>query len=255
MALSAHAAKIPLVVLNIVTAAVYFSSVRLPFVCGGFVSLSISAAVISTSIASGVIVLIITVAVLLGQTGTMGFLFLFLSVHVISFVGSYLYVRKWSLGQLVTLDMILEDSENFALVKSNAAFLSLSVAGMRAAHPVCVSWAFFKQGASTWPREPRVWLFFAKFVAIYPEETQTLSWILHTVVSEKLHGVTIRTIKEQVQVIVHERESNLSPLLKATLNSLGKRTQRTKHKLRHVWDVVIQGNISEVESASRRFAD
>jgi class 3 adenylate cyclase len=255
MALSAHAALIPMIVINVIVAIIYFGSARIPFVCGGFVSLTIATAVISTSIASGVIVLIVTGSAVVGRKGSMGFLFLFVSLHVLSYIFSSVFVRKWSHGQLVILDQILDDPDNFRLVTSPAHFLSLSVAGMRVAHPVCVSWNFFKLGADMWPLEPRVWLFFAKFVAVYPEETQTLTWIHHMIVSEKLHGVTIRTIKEQVVVISHERESNLSPLLKSRLNSLGKRTQRSKHKLRHVWDVVIQGNVGEVESATRRFTE
>jgi hypothetical protein len=40
--------------------------------------------------------------------------------------------------------------------------------------------------------------------------------------------------------------------LTAKLQALSKQIQPTKHQLRHVWDIVIQGNITELESAARR---
>jgi hypothetical protein len=161
-------------------------------------------------------------------------------------------MRRRVQRDLAVLDEILDSDEDCSLVEDPETFLDIAVAGMRVGHPICVNWILFRYAVETWPREPDIWYIFAKSVAIYPEETATLNWIQHTIVAERLKGATISCVKRPAHILGRRRESNLSPDLKTQLNSLSKHLLRTKHKLRHVWDVVIQGNVGEVESSSKR---
>ena len=205
--------------------------------------------------------------------GATSFLFLVMGILVIAFnlkmtlvgffidlgfwaavlVVAHLLLRKSERDALQLLELIQEDQARFAeKVTSTNQLLNLVVIGFRYAHPVCLDWTVLKMGVDRWPQCALLWYLFAKFAAIYPEETQCLSWIFHRIVALKVRGSAIRTIKEQALSITRQRETNLNTDLRAKLNTLSRQVQPTKHRLRHVWDVVIQGNINEVEISTKR---
>ena len=64
-------------------------------------------------IISGVQVVVITIMVIMGKTGSLVFLFFFLLAWVIGFLVSFLLMHRWSKGHIATLDAILESPENF----------------------------------------------------------------------------------------------------------------------------------------------
>jgi hypothetical protein len=53
-------------------------------------------------------------------------------------------------------------------------------------------------------------------------------------------------------MLSRQRESNLSYELKIKMALLQKQQMLTRHKLRHVWDNVIQGNIGQIEASTKR---
>ncbi|KAK8841721.1 hypothetical protein M9Y10_026666 [Tritrichomonas musculus] len=177
---------------------------------------------------------------------------LFIAFEIVFYlISSFLY-RKMVLNRLKTLDLIADEVEYFEHVKSVNHFINLTVTGFAELHPICLNWSLLKMGIEKWPKSGSVWFVYAKFVAVFPEETQTLAWIFRSVTVNKVKGIEARTVKGQSLSIARQREVNLSPDLKTKLNSCTKHVTNAKHRLRNVWDMSIQGNISDMEMATKR---
>ncbi|OHS97131.1 Adenylate and Guanylate cyclase catalytic domain containing protein [Tritrichomonas foetus] len=246
------APKILTLVFLIISALVYFASVFVLVYYGGIINFVISCCYGACCITSGIMCLAVGFSIILGIPGKMHFIIIFAILLIVSFIIIMLIMGSIRTKRLQFLDEILDDIGNFSRIKSVNQFINLTVEGFKIAHPICIEWQFSRQGIERWPNNPIVWYAYAKFVAIYPEETQTLWWIFRNIISNKIKGSAARTVKEQSMSIAREREPNLSPDLKNKLNSVTKHLSSTKHKLRHVWDLAIQGNISDMEAATKR---
>ena len=110
---------------------------------------------------------------------------------------------------MTVLDHFLDDEGVIDSITSVNKFVNLAIAGFRGAHPICVSWQFMKMGVEKWPKEGMIWFIYAKFVAVYPEETRNLSWIFRTIIANRVKG-RATTIK-QLMNITRERELDISP--------------------------------------------
>jgi len=231
----------------------YFVSIFIPFIYGGFVKRSTCVAVISSSIVGVANSIMVSVFLYLNQKSKLDLLFGAVVFFIFVQIMASLYLRSLLTKRLDILDQLIENNQLFGeLISSPNEYINIVVTGASIAHPLCVDWTIYKQGVDTWQKNQHVWFVFAKFVSIYPEETQKLIWIFQTVISMKVHGVAARTIKNEAMSIVRQRESNLSAGLKEKLNSISHRIQGARLKLRHVWDVVIQGNTREVEASCLR---
>jgi hypothetical protein len=73
--------------------------------------------------------------------------------------------------------------------------------------------------------------------------------LYHHIFVNKVKGESPHTIKEQSLSIARQREPNLAQELKNKLKDFTKTLATTKHKLRRVWDLAIQGNILDMDDA------
>jgi len=231
----------------------YAISFLIPFIYGGFVKSWTNVAVLSSSSLGIINSLLLLFFVYYSKTLSL--------VYVFEVIMGYLFFRilmTFILGVIINsrldiLDQISENNESFfSLIKSPNHFANVTVTGTSIAHPVCINWAIFKFAIEKWPQNNQIWLIFAKFVAIFPEQSQKLMWIFQTIITTKVRGIGARTIKNEAMSIVRQREVNLSSTLKEKLNSISNHIQSSKMKLRRGWDVVIQGNLSEVEASFLR---
>jgi len=95
-------------------------------------------------------------------------------------------------------------------------------------------------------------MLFAKFTAMYTETTQQLAYTTMAISQNELKSDRARHIQLQIMSIMRQRETNLIPQLKVKLGKIAKQVQGTKHKMRYIWELIIQGNINEVESVVQR---
>lgn len=249
---SAKCTKIPTIVFLIFGTIVYIFIAMIPFYRGGFIQRTMNAFVCSASINGAIICCIFIVYTILDPFLTFTVLIIILALFVVLYVVVFFIMNRRCYRNILILDNFME-SGDVMLFKSVNHFVNVVMDGMLVAHPVCIeNWAVFKAAMDRWPSNGDVLFVFARFVSIYPEDNQTLAMLFHQVVSTKMKGMTCRTIKEQTMSITRQREANLSPNLKLKLNALQKRMQGTKHKLRHVWDLAIQGNIGEMEAGIKR---
>lgn len=250
--LSTFAPKTGRTVILAVTVLAYALIIYVPFLQGGFVKRLMNSMVTACGI-EGILLCLVQIIVSLigGQMNAAviivaGILFPILTI-IFNIVNHRIAVKN-----LITLDYVQENND-FEVIRNTNNFFKVVIDGMVSIHPVCIpTWQIFRDAVMTWPRKASVWFIFAKFVAIYPEDVQTLNWIYHSVTKEKLKCIAARTIKYQTLSISRQRESALSPNLKSKLTFVQKSMVGAKHKLRHVWDMAIQGNVNEMESAIKK---
>jgi len=239
-------------VLHFAGSFVYLVSTIIPLRNGGFVNISLSSSIIATSLSGFFISFLVGITILFNRSGTMILVFAILFFWFLAYLVSRRFLDNVRVQHLEILDTISNNQDCLDDINSTSDFINIIVSGFSVAHPSCLSWDILRIATEKWPREQDIWYVFGKFASIYPEETQILSWIFHSIKTGKIKGMGARAVKEQSISITRQREMNLSPSLKEKLAKISKQIDRTKHKLRHVWDVVIQGNIGEVESATKR---
>lgn len=250
--LAGELSKIPRLILTGITGLWCFIAISFLFQKGGLVSRGYEKALGASSMAEGLLFFVVIIYELLNQQANEVIIFVVVGVWLISFLGFHFYFERRANKCMQLLDMIDDSAENFDLIKSPRHLAGVAVIGFRYAHPVCLSWQLFKLGIERWPENVNIWLLFAKFTAIYPEETQQLNWISMGMAQNHLKGSLAKHTQQQISSIMKQRETNLIPELKTKLDKIAKQVAGTKHKIRYIWDLIIQGNISELESVISR---
>ncbi|OHT13089.1 hypothetical protein TRFO_03529 [Tritrichomonas foetus] len=167
---------------------------------------------------------------------------------VLGYVACILTINSKRRKHLTLLDRIDEANEVFDEVKSPSQFEILALNGMLTAHPVCLSWTIFRLAVDRWPNSIHAWFDYAKFIAIYPEEMQTLDMILKNINSHNIKGALAKQTSQQIMMLHRLRETALSPILKKKLDKLTKDVTLCKQRLRNIWDLVLQGNFKDMEN-------
>jgi hypothetical protein len=81
---------------------------------------------------------------------------------------------------------------------------------------------YFQLGTEIWPNNGKNWAIYAKFIAIYPEESQHSVWIMTTLEDHQIKGGGVKTIKTYVHQILIQRKSNLIPNFKRKIDEIDK---------------------------------
>ena len=234
-------------------AVIYLIAIKTQFWFGGYVKHLVSVAVMAAATTGAAFLIIAVALIAMKKSASLLLLIVFAVLYLVTFFIWHVVLNKLRVKNLIILDMILDDVNEFEnQVKSINKLCALCVDGFSVAHQVCVNWTLLRQATTIWPHRAMSWCLFAKFVAIYPEETQTLAWIFHSLMNLNIKGRTVKNIMIQALIIARQRETNLSAELKGKLNQLSKHVSSAKHKLLHVWDMVIQGNVGEMERSTKR---
>jgi class 3 adenylate cyclase len=244
--------EIEQVVCLIVAALIYFAMIALTFCYGGFAQDAHSVGFQACCVTGGVFCLVHVLLVILEKQATLVILIVtVLGFAVLALAAHFLNARIIR-GRLLLLDSIMDDRERTENFTSVNHWTNVTIDGFRIGHPVCLDWSILKWAIERWPDSALTWFLYAKFVCIFPEQSQTLSWIHRTVISNHVKGSATRTVKAQSLSIARQREPNLAPELKVRLKQFTKVLTSTKHKLRRVWDLAIQSNIMDMDEATKR---
>ena len=247
--ISTYLSKIPFIILSILTAIAIGFTTYVVFLPASFVRSSDMRLVFSTCVSGALNSLIVTIFAAIDKKASLIVLFIIIAVFVIAMIASYPIIDNYEKGCLKTLDIIAED-QNVADHFHHPSHLIRDVCiGYKYAHPVCLDWSVFKAGSEIWQKSGDIWSTFGKFVAIYPEENNLLSYIIHSIETKKIKGNLTKQTIAQGRMVLTQRESSLSSQLKRKMQHVGKAVHHSKRKLRHIWDLVIQGNTHEMESA------
>jgi class 3 adenylate cyclase len=236
----------------IVGVLLYLFGLTAPFIEGGFIGRSSGAAVLASGVTGAIILIIHIIYLARNAPLELWAVFAYAAVWIAAYGVAHIILAQRSVSALTLLNRIEEDPNFFALLKSPNSWAYHACIGFAAGHEVCLDWRLFKRAIEFWPNSPLVWYAYAKFLAIYPSENDELVFVYKTVIGRRLHGKAIRCVKDAVVQITRQRDETNSAEIKAKLLALDKQLGPTRHKLQHVWDVVIQGNVAEVETAAKR---
>ncbi|OHT10801.1 Adenylate and Guanylate cyclase catalytic domain containing protein [Tritrichomonas foetus] len=255
MGIAGQVEYVPRVVLTVAAIIMYAFSIPGMVLNGGLVYENQAKALLSasdTAIISIIIILIVEEYGLFVHE----YLFLVVSALWIAFYVLNHYIYRRIICRNVKILNSLEENESL-LEKFNHEFvlIDLIVSGFRVSHPLCLSFKMPQLAVTKFPKSPELWMIYAKFVAIYPEYSQQLIFLVHGIKQNRVRGSVARYTCQQVQVIMRQRETNLIPEMKIKIDKLNKQVQSTKHKLRYIWDLIIQSNVKELSGIVDRAAD
>lgn len=249
MAIGSQLGKIPKLVLMGLSLVVYLLSIRVPFLSGTIINLTYRKAFLAASISSSINVIFFAIFIILDMQATQIILFVLVAIYAICYLISHFIIQRYINSKLYLLDLIVDDKTMIDTVATADKMAGLICTSMQYAHPTMNDWELFKVATERWPDSQTIWMLYAKFVAIYPEETNILAYIVRNIITHNLKGFTIKQMVAQTGTIQMQRECTLTSDLKRKLNVLSKTVTQTKTKLRHIWDLVIQGNIAEMDPA------
>jgi len=172
---------------------------------------------------------------------------------IVSFIVSNIiihYTKKSKLTKsLYILDSLEENKANLDNINSSKHFRKLLFDGFSFSHPICFNQSIFINSMNKWKDSFSTWLCLTKFSAIYPENSKLLALIPIQMKSNGYKGEIYRFIKIQIRTILRQREINLVPELRASLEKLNKERSTIRNRIRHIWELIIQGNSLEIEGA------
>ncbi|KAK8841085.1 hypothetical protein M9Y10_027926 [Tritrichomonas musculus] len=222
------------------------------FFKGGFIQLFISNFVLSSSITGAVFTAVHMICIAIDINGSLAIFFIFVCFFILMLIVCFFILQNREMNRLKLLDQIYEDNTLFSYIRTVNQFWQVATCAIKHAHPLVIELNLFKLAIDKWPNEPHVYFIYAKFIAIYPEESITLKYIYQSVKIQKLSGSTVRCIRDETRSILKQREPGLSSELRRKINQIKKQNTSTRHKLGHAWDVVIRGNMNEIEIATKR---
>ena len=249
LGIAAHLPKAGRCVLMIISAILYIGLIFLSSFEGGYVHADEESLFNSFSLTSAIILLVLMIQDIAGSSGNE----IELAAFLVLFIIAYIIVRWFSFSRkakyIAQLDAFVDDDTEINNFKSPNKFIQAVTIGFSFAHPCCIDWTICQSAIEKWPNEYNIWYIFLKYAAIYPDQTFVVNSICRSIVSHNFEGVFVKNTLTEVAQIIKMRENNLSISLKEKLNSINKNVNSTKHKLRNIWDFVIQGNVGEMEKA------
>ena len=191
------------------------------------------------------------VVIIMKKQASFTFLFINVGLAVFSAIISHILIRIKRAKELELLDEF-DEFGDINIFKSQRSCISASITGFLYAHHACISFNLFKAAVERWTDEERVYYVYAKYTTIYPELSQILLYIvsrLNTLIGAgKASSTRAAPLFSGISKLLKGRESALSVDLKRELHETTRLVGKTKNRIRTIWDLILQGNISDVEN-------
>jgi PAS domain S-box-containing protein len=158
---------------------------------------------------------------------------------------TYFVLNRRILSFLSQLDKF-EANGSLDHIQSEQNYINVAINGFALSHPSVISWQLFDAGIDKWPDSINCWVLFIKFVAIYPEENQLFIRVFNQFINEEIKGPVAKCVISEILSLLQHRETNMSPLMRKKLNHAKKGQWALQNKMRQIWDLVIQGNSTDL---------
>lgn len=248
ISLLVHFSSTPKSVGCFLNAAIYIFLFFNRYIEGGFIKKAANIAFATVTTSGAAVSLLCGILLIVKRQMNTSFVFVIIAFVVIMAILMLFYERHRNTKCLIVLDDVSVNND-ISNIKSVRQFMSLIVIGFEKAHPVCVDNSIFDLATDKWPKDNRIWCAFLKFLAIYSQFSNQSLLVAQKIQTIGLKGYMIKNMVQQSSSLLKSRDVNLSPELKKKLGVLSKRVQATKHKMRYIWDLVIQGNLNEMDHA------
>ena len=150
------------------------------------------------------------------------------------------------------MDLLNDVSNDEELVNqvSYNQILGMLRFGFDNGHKMCHTWRLFDLALKRFPNDYKIILMYAKYAAIYSEESCALQLITRTIRSNKHGSVEFKHVLFQINSLLQHRERGLSKSLKKTISKIMDKTEKCRGQMRYTWECVIRGNVAELENLS-----
>ncbi|EAY03760.1 hypothetical protein TVAG_072530 [Trichomonas vaginalis G3] len=250
-ALTTNLTTYPSAAMMFVSIVLYLYCISTCFNCSSFIKRSHTILVLGGCVLSILLCIGNLYTIFARSPWTEVFFILFLAAAIVSFVSTFFYVKTRMVRELKILDEI-DETQDISFLKRETKFKQLLSTGFLYAHPVCTSFRIFKLAVAQWPDALDVWAIYAKFLAIYPEQTLTLAFVAQTVSTMNTKNKALQSIILTTSgYVIKTRETKFTQQLKVKISKLAKLFNKTKSRLRNIWDLTLQGNINEMNIAIR----
>ena len=172
-------------------------------------------------------------------------------VGIIVFVSTHFWLRRRDHKALCLLDEI-NDTQDITIIRKKNYLKEMISIGFMYNHPMCCSLLIFKLAVEQWKDCVDIWAMYAKFTAIYPERITQLEFIAMNINAMNLRTAEVSIVLSSIGQITKTRETKFTPQLKYKISKLSKMFNKTKNRLRNIWDLTLQGNIAEMNIAIKR---
>jgi class 3 adenylate cyclase len=222
------------------------------FTSGGFVRRYITNAVLATSVLGIVSCIVVMTCRIFGEAGGLYHIFGLFFLFFIALVGAEQITRKRFVRSIEFLQAVANDPDLWQNMDRPGHLAVLAVHGFQSAEEVAINGTLFQRAQELWPDDIVVAFVSAKFLAVYPENIQPLEALIRRIERHRLSGGLIRTIERESMVVIRQRTGTLTCEIRQRLRAIERQMIPLRHKLRHVWDSAIQGNVGEIERSVRR---
>lgn len=112
---------------------------------------------------------------------------------------------------------------------------------------VCHTWKLFELAFEVYPDDADIIIAFARYAAIYPDE----SWALHVasrkLASVKRGNIAVKNLLFQTKALIQHRDRALSKTLQRSLIKIQQKIERCRGQMKYAWECVMRDNIKELE--------
>ncbi|EAX88598.1 Adenylate and Guanylate cyclase catalytic domain containing protein [Trichomonas vaginalis G3] len=249
--LTSYLSRYPSLVFMVLAMACYLYNCTTVFNCGTFIKPMDQTLILGGSIL-GCLVCGASLYPILDEYEWNDYYFaVFFGVAVLVFYFSDLFIKKRIQRNLLLLDEF-EMSQDFDVIKSKGKFRQIVGTGFRFNHSVCLDFTIFKAAVEKWSDDLNMWYLYAKFAAIYPEMNSQLMFIANNMRSTRSNHEQIGYYITNIGQITKTRELCFTTEIKQKISKLSKNFDKSKNRLRYIWDLVLQGNLAEMDKAVKQ---
>ncbi|OHT00313.1 hypothetical protein TRFO_07976 [Tritrichomonas foetus] len=126
----------------------------------------------------------------------------------------------------------IEQDESLLETISYTKLLSLLRYGFDNGHPICHTWKLFDIALESFNNDYRIVLLYAKYAAIYSDESNALQLITRNLKQMKHGSIELKYVLFQVNSLLQHRERGLSKSLKKTLSKIQDKTEKCRGQMR-----------------------
>ncbi|EAY02023.1 Adenylate and Guanylate cyclase catalytic domain containing protein [Trichomonas vaginalis G3] len=119
-------------------------------------------------------------------------------------------------------------------------------------HPILHNWTFIQDALLRYPNDRAMTILYARFSAIYPDEIENVRDSIIKLIAIKKHDIECKKLLNDLQTLLQLRERNLTKGLKKQLNKAKERYDKCIAQARRIWECVIRGSTTEVNSLSNQ---
>ena len=116
-------------------------------------------------------------------------------------------------------------------------------------------WVLFEHMHRRFPSDSTVIAIFARYAAIYSDETTTLKLAGSRAMLHKKHNLELKRVLFEVFAVLQQREASMSPIIKKSIYKISAKIDRTRGQIRYLWECIIRGNLEELEGLAVHLKD